>query len=135
MPKGTLHLLTDTELLEIKPTIMDWAMRRVLRDKEDAEIKETIKQQEREKKANRAEEIDEESGVGEPSRLTKRARTDIPVQDEEDDSDNNDIVDVADPNGRQEKTQEHKKARTRSQLEEDTPVVNTTAGIRRNAPS
>ena len=55
--------------------------------------------------------------------------------DDEDVSDSNDISDDADPNGRQEKTQERKKARTRSQLEEDTPVVNTTAGIRRNAPS
>jgi hypothetical protein len=135
MAKGSLSTLQDAELLETMPTTMEWAMRRVLRDKEDAEIKEKIKQQEREKKANQAEEIDEESGVGEPSRPTKRARTDIPVQDEEDDSDNNDIVDVADPNGRQEKTQEHKKARTRSQLEEDTPVVNTTAGRRRNTPS
>ena len=127
MPKGALHLLTDTEMLEIKPTIMDWAMRRVLRDKEDAEIKEMNKQQEREKKEYRTEETEEEREVGEPSRPAKRARMDTRTRDDDEDvSDSNDISDDADPNGRQEKTQEHKKARAGPQLEEDIMVDNTT---------
>ena len=107
MAKGRLSTLQDAELLETLPTTMEWAMRRVLRDKEDVEFKEATKQQERE--------IDEESGTGEPARPAKRARIDTPTRDDDENvSDNSDTSDDADPNGRQEKAQEHKKARTDS---------------------
>jgi hypothetical protein len=107
MAKGSLSTLQDAELLETMPTTMEWAMRRVLRDKEDVEFKEATKQQERE--------IDEESGAGEPARPAKRARIDTPTRDDDENvSDNSDTSDDADPNGRQEKAQEHKKARTDS---------------------
>ena len=107
MAKGNLSTLQDAELLETMPTTMEWAMRRVLRDKEDVEFKEATKQQERE--------IDEASGAGEPARPAKRARIDTPTRDDDENvSDNSDTSDDADPNGRQEKAQEHKKARTDS---------------------
>ena len=107
MAKGSLSTLQDAELLETMPTTMEWAMRRVLRDKEDVEFKEATKQQERE--------IDEESGAGEPARPAKRARIVTPTRDDDENvSDNSDTSEDADPNGRQEKAQEHKKARTDS---------------------
>ncbi len=52
MANGSIPLLTDAELLEAMPTTMDWAMRRVLRDRTDAELKEKANQPERETKTN-----------------------------------------------------------------------------------
>jgi hypothetical protein len=131
---GSLPLLTDTELLEAMPTTMDWAMHRVLRDREDAELKEKAKQQESEAKATQPEGKDEEPGVGDVPRPAKRARMEPPVQNGEGDGTSSDNSDDGDPKKADKTTQEHKETRTGSQLEEGTPAVNRTTGARGSAP-
>ena len=79
------------------PTTMDWAMRRVLRDRTDAELKEKAKQQERKTKASQPEGKGEDSGDEETARPGKRSRAEPHVRNADGDGASSNNQDDGDP--------------------------------------